>query len=433
MKKIFVFLCLFLSLPLPLPLPLLVSAQDNAILNALNQYDYQLAIQLMNKEKKSPELEILKAKCYKNLLKYGAATAILENVVRNDSLNIQALSELADCYQSAGNFKSAELIYSNCLRLEPDNQYFHLNYINILYKLKDWDKTAVEIHQAFRRDTIPVLYSLLGDCYWQLDKNDSTIFYYKKCLTYSPEDYNTVFKLSKIYLQTQRYNEMIGCTNDYISIDSTNKTINQYNGIGYCFTQQFDKAILRLEKLYSEGDKSYTTNYFLGSSYFGLKDYYPAYEHLSEAYANDSSNLNLIYYLGRSAILNGKHAAGIAVLNRGLELAIPKDSVLYNFYSHLALGYSRWNKPQEAIKNYEICMKLKPESQITIYTIAGIYDYNLKNAKQALKYYNMFLASFPKEPEKNKEEFLNELSGTYYSAVKHRIEELKTELFFRKE
>lgn len=115
MKKIFVLLCLFL--------PLLVSAQENAILNALNRYDYQLAIQLINKEKQNPELDILKAKYYKNLLKYNAATTILENVVRSDSLNIQALSELADCYQSAGNYKSAKLIYSNCLRLKYYNMF----------------------------------------------------------------------------------------------------------------------------------------------------------------------------------------------------------------------------------------------------------------------------------------------------------------------
>ena len=68
---------------------------------------------------------------------------------------------------------------------------------------------------------------------------------------------------------------------------------------------------------------------------------------------------------------------------------------------------------------------------MAMYSIATIYDYSLKNQKQALKYYNMFLNAFPKEPEQKKEESKKELNGTYYSAVKNRIEEIKTESFFK--
>jgi len=409
----------------------IAGAQEKAINQAINGYDYERAIQLIGKEKYSTELEIIKAKCYKNLLQFDKAAKILENIVATDSLHLQALNELADCYQSIGNYKKSEAIYNKCIRIEPENKYFKFSQINILYKLKEWKKTIDKTMEVLKSDSIPVLYSLTGDCYWQIEKNDSAVHYYKKTLSLAPEDYNTTFKLAKIYLQTQRYNEMIGCTNDYISIDSTNKSINQYNGIGYCFIQQFDKAVDRLGKLYVDGDKSFTTNYFLGASYFGLQDYYPAYEHLTEAYDVDSTNLNLIYYLGRSAILSGKFQKGTSVLAKGLELMTPKDSVLYNYHSTLALGYSRWSKHQEAIQNYEACLKLKPDIKMTMYSIATIYDYSLKNQKQALKYYNMFLNTFPKEPEQKKEESRKELNGTYYSAVKNRIEEIKTESFFK--
>jgi len=406
-------------------------AQEKAIHQAINRYDYEQAIHLINKEKYSTELELIKAKCYKNLLQFDKATKTLEKIVAADSLHLQALNELADCYQSVGNYKKAEAIYNKCIRLEPENKYFRFSQINILYKLKEWKRTIDKTMEVLTTDSIPLLYSLAGDCYWQIEKNDSAVHYYKKTLALAPEDYNTTFKLAKIYLQTQRYNEMISCTNDYISIDSTNKTINQYNGIGYCFVQEFEKAIDRLSKLYNDGDKSFTTNYFLGASYFGIQDYYPAYEHLTEAYDVDSTNLNLLYYLGRSAILSGKFQKGTAALQKGLEVMTPKDSVLYNYHSTLALGYSRWSKHQEAIQHYEACLKLKPEIKMTMYSIASIYDYSLKNQKQALKYYNMFLNTFPKEPEQKKEESKKELNGTYYSAVKNRIEEIKTESFFK--
>ncbi|MDD3322026.1 MAG: CDC27 family protein [Paludibacter sp.] len=426
MKKIW--LLIFLSVAIVL------QSQNKQITNALNNFNYQLAIKLIESSEPGIEMDILKAQCYINLYKYDSAIKLLENIVKADSLNIQAVSNLADCYESTGNYKKSTILFNKCVLTKPESNFFHLRYINSLFKLKEWDKTIIEINNHLRKDSVKVLYGLLGDCYWQNDAIDSAIVYYKKGINVNPEDYNLVSKLARIYLQNQNPTELINCTNDYIAIDSTNRAINQYNGIGYCFDQQFKKAIYRLRKLYDEGDKSYSTNYYLGSSYFGLQDYFGAVDHLSEAYKQDSSNVNLLFYLGRSSILIGKFDNGIAVLKRGIDVMTPKDSVLYNFHSNLALGYNRDKQYKEAIKNYELCIKFNPESKLTLYSIATIYDYSLKNQKQAMKYYNLFLSSFPAEPESEakKEEFMNELSGTYYSAVKNRIEELKTEQFFKK-
>ena len=205
-----------------------------------------------------------------------------------------------------------------------------------------------------------------------------------------------------------------------------------YNGIGYCYLQDYDKAIYRLKKLYDEGDKTFTTTFFLGSSYFGRQDYYEAYDHLTEAYEKDSTNLTLIYYRGRSAILSGQFASGTALLERGLELMTPKDSVLLSYYNDLATGYSRWAKPSKALDYYDKCLKIKPNSKLIVYKMATTWDYDLKNTKQALKYYNMFLSLFPKEAKSNIDPSQGELTGTHFSAVKNRIEEIKTEDFFKK-
>ncbi|MBP7839832.1 MAG: hypothetical protein KA061_11050, partial [Bacteroidales bacterium] len=56
----------------------IAGAQEKAINQAINGYDYERAIQLIGKEKYSTELEIIKAKCYKNLLQFDKAAKILE-------------------------------------------------------------------------------------------------------------------------------------------------------------------------------------------------------------------------------------------------------------------------------------------------------------------------------------------------------------------
>lgn len=424
MKKLFLFVLLLCSQ--------FLSAQDNAINRAIARFDYHTALQLLAKEKPSANTDMLKAQCYKNLMQYDKAILIYEHLLQNDSINFQLMNGLADLYQTTGRFYKSDRIYRNLLRLQPGNKYFSLALTGNLYKMKDWEQTLNEVRNNLMTDSLPQLLSMAGDCFWQLDNNDSAVHYYQLTLSKAPDDYSTTVKLARIYLQTQKYEALTTCTNDYIRIDSTNKSVNQFNGIGHCYLQQYDQAIGQLKKIYNSGDKTFTTTFFLGSSYYGRQDYYEAYEHLTEAYEKDSTNLNLIYYLGRSAILSGKFAKGTAVLERGLQLMTPKDTVLYNYYQNLATGYSRWEKPTLAMDYYAKSLKIIPNSKLTVYKMATISDYALKNRKQALMYYNQFLSMFPKETESNKEVFEEEIKGTYYSAVKNRIDEIKNEEFFNR-
>jgi len=54
MKKLFIVFILCL--------PVFLQAQNNAIQSALKNYDYELAVKLISKERKSPENDFLKAK-----------------------------------------------------------------------------------------------------------------------------------------------------------------------------------------------------------------------------------------------------------------------------------------------------------------------------------------------------------------------------------
>ena len=406
--------------------------QNKNINTAIANFDYRQALHLISKEKPTAQLESLKARCYKNLQEYDRAAAVLEKLAAADTSTVELMVELADVYQLSGNLQKAKNIYRKCIAQNTENSYFRLNYIGILYKLKEWDNTITEITGLLKTDTIAALYPVMGDCFWQKDALDSARVYYYKLLEVRPYDYNTTGKLARLHLQKQEYADLIQCTERYLATDSNNIQMNQYNGIGYYFDKQYDKAILPLLKAYKAGETSFSTNYYLGSSYFGKQDYFSAFDHLSEAYAIDSSNVNLIFHLGRSAIGIGQFQKAISLFDRGIQAMTPKDSTLYNFYSNMGLAYQRAFKLTEAIACYEKCMKALPGMKTPIYKIARMYDYDLKNTKMALKYYNMFLALPNNEDQSPFDKTTGEPQGTYYSAIKNRVEELKTEEFFRK-
>ena len=413
-----------------------LQAQNNAIQTALKNFDYESAIQLISKEKPSPELDFLKATCFKNIARYNNAITLLEGLVSKDVSNIQVFNELADCYQLKGNYRKAKTYYFLALQTAPASRFAQLNYLNITFKLKEWNQALQQAHSILQNDSLPALYPIMGDCFNQLSRMDSAEYYYKMGMKSNPDDYNTLSKLCKIYLNIGNYDDLTESTDRFIQTDSSNQVINQYNGIGLSMNKSYDRAIYRLNKLVQQGDSSFLTNYYLGASCFSTKDYITAYERLSNAFRIDSTNQSLYYFLGKSAIYSGYKQKGIQILINGVNKLIPKDSELFNYYLNIAFGYSSifneqdviFNKTQE-VKYRKLCYNCNPDYKLGLYNIAEIYDNSLKNPEEALNYYNQFMATrpktkaiIPKDPQ----------TASYYNVVENRILEIKAEMESKK-
>jgi len=406
----------------------ILHAQTNAIQNALKNYDYELAIQLISKEKKSVDMDFLKAKCYKNIAQYKSAIVLLEEIVRQNPTNISAVNELAESYQLSGNYSKSKFFYFMALQSAPNNRFAQLNYMNSMFKLREWKSTIKFALPILKKDSLPVLYPILGDCYLQVLKPDSSIYFYRKALKNNSEDYNTLSKLSNIYLLSSDYDALLKCTTNYMQTDSSNQVINQYNGIGHCMKKNHPQAIYRLNKLYQQGDSSFITHFYLGISYFANNDNPDAYFHLKQALKKDSSNVTVYYYLGKASILSGHQPEGIAYLHKGINKITPKDSVLYNYNYAIAKGYEFGNNT-ERLKYLKLCSKLKPEQKSLLYIIAGVYDNELKKPEEALNYYNLFMATRPTTELGKSQSGI----GSYYNATEYRIKEIKEELDTKKE
>ena len=407
----------------------LINAQSNAIQLALKNSDYETAIKLLSKEKETPETAVLKARCYKNIARYQDAILLLERIVKQDVSNLSTVIELAENYQLMGNFSKAKIYYLMALQSAPTNRFVRLSYLNVNYRLKEWNQTIALAHAILQKDTLPTLFPILGDCYAQLSKQDSAICYYQKAINSNPGDFNSLANLSGLYLHSDNYPELIRCTNRFIVNDSSNQVINRFNGIGYCMNKNYDPAIYRLNKLFLEGDSSFLTNYYLGASYFATKDYINAYNQLSCAFQKDSSNINLYFYLGKSAIFSGHQLKGIQVLNSGLSKMIPNDSILFNYNYNISRAYNRLSNSAEEIKYLKICYKCNPGYKLALYNIGEIYENALKNSSEALNYYTQFMATRPiPKPDSPK----NPTVASYYNAAESRISEIKADLDSRK-
>ena len=134
----------------------LLNAQNNAIQTALKNFDYETALKLLSKEKETPETAVLKARCYKNIARYQDAILILERVVKQDVSTLSTITELAENYQLMGNLSKAKIYYLMALQSAPTNRFVQLSYMNVIYRLKDWNQTIALAHSILQNDTLSV-------------------------------------------------------------------------------------------------------------------------------------------------------------------------------------------------------------------------------------------------------------------------------------
>jgi tetratricopeptide (TPR) repeat protein len=369
------------------------NAQKTSIKQAMQQSDYALAIQLIDKEKPTFDLEMQKVSCLKMMNNFSGAIPLLESISSRYAPNVYSLRELADCYEQTENFKGSNECLRKALSLSPDNA---------------------------------VLLRLLGESFEQEGKKDSAIIYYKKTIEKNPADFITSVKLAKLYLKKNQLEEVINLTNQCLQKDSLNIPMNKLSGAAYCLSHRYSKAIEQLKRI-EAADSTYDTNYFMGMSYYGNSNYANAKKYLKNVYRKDTANLNIIYYLGNSYEESFNSQEAIDCFNKGILIAQKSDTTLYNFYSVLSAAYHSEEKYKEEISALMNSYKYMPTHSLILYKIASIYDIALKD-EEKLKYYLEQYIDKVQEGVKDKyEKTGKDVDQMYLISAKRKLNELKEE------
>jgi tetratricopeptide (TPR) repeat protein len=366
-------------------------AQKTSIKQAMQQSDYPLAMQLIDNEKPTFDLEMQKVSCLKMMNNFSGAIPLLESISSRYAPNVYCLRELADCYLQTDNFKGSNECLRKALSLSPENS---------------------------------VLLRLLGDSFEQEGKKDSAIVYYKKTVEKNPADFVTSVKLAKLYLKKNQLEEVINLTNQCLQKDSLNIPMNKLSGAAYCLSHRYSKAIEQLKKI-EAADSTYDTNYFMGMSYYGNDNYTNAQKYLENVYRKDTANLSVIYYLGNAYAESFNSQKAIEYLNKGIYIAQKVDSTLYRYYSVLSTAYHNQEKYKEEISALMNSYKYMPTHSLILYKIASIYDIALKD-EEKLKYYLEQYINKASEGIKDKyEKTGKDVDQMYLLSAKRRLNELK--------
>ena len=408
----------------------LFAQHTKLIQEAMNNYDYEKAIMLIDKEQPTTELLFQKGKALKSLGRNAEALHTFRQIIAGDSLNQRAFIEAAECCKQSAKYQDALKYYQKAIDIHPDNKYVRIQYISLLCNLQQYEEAFGESSVLAETDSSAVILHLQAQSLeGRTGFLDAAFGCYHVIQDKYPDDYLAAAKLGQIYNAMQFYEYAIEATEKYREADTTNVVVNRQNAQAYCLSGDYPMAIKRYEYLVGQRDSSFHTYYYLGVSYYATEKFYEAHDMLEIARKYDPENVNLLYYLGRACAKTSWKKQGIEYLETAIDLSLPKDSAMTRLYKGLRDCCRLGREPAKAIQAAKDQYKYDKTNHKLLYDIAIDYLF-MKDNKNATHYLEVFLKTRPKDTKEtaieiNKKGEVEVNMEYYYRSAMETLKKLK--------
>lgn len=408
----------------------LFAQHTKLIQEAMNNYDYEKAIMLIDKEQPTTELLFQKGKALKSLGRNAEALHTFRQIIAGDSLNQRAFIEAAECCKQSAKYQDALKYYQKAIDIHPDNKYVRIQYISLLCNLQQYEEAFGESSVLAETDSSAVILHLQAQSLeGRTGFLDAALGCYHVIQDKYPDDYLAAAKLGQIYNAMQFYEYAIEATEKYREADTTNVVVNRQNAQAYCLSGDYPMAIKRYEYLVGQRDSSFHTYYYLGISYYATEKFYEAHDMLEIARKYDPENVNLLYYLGRACAKTSWKKQEIEYLETAIDLSLPKDSAMTRLYKGLRDCCRLGREPAKAIQAAKDQYKYDKTNHKLLYDIAIDYLF-MKDNKNATHYLEAFLKTRPKDTKEtaieiNKKGEVEVNMEYYYRSAMETLKKLK--------
>ena len=408
----------------------LFAQHTKLIQEAMNNYDYEKAIMLIDKEQPTTELLFQKGKALKSLGRNAEALHTFRQIIAGDSLNQRAFIEAAECCKQSAKYQDALKYYQKAIDIHPDNKYVRIQYISLLCNLQQYEEAFGESSVLAETDSSAVILHLQAQSLeGRTGFLDAALGCYHVIQDKYPDDYLAAAKLGQNYNAMQFYEYAIEATEKYREADTTNVVVNRQNAQAYCLSGDYPMAIKRYEYLVGQRDSSFHTYYYLGVSYYATEKFYEAHDMLEIARKYDPENVNLLYYLGRACAKTSWKKQGIEYLETAIDLSLPKDSAMTRLYKGLRDCCRLGREPAKAIQAAKDQYKYDKTNHKLLYDIAIDYLF-MKDNKNATHYLEVFLKTRPKDTKEtaieiNKKGEVEVNMEYYYRSAMETLKKLK--------
>lgn len=324
----------------------------------LENYQFDRGLVLLNQVEDSSSVELLQKKgyCYFQLGKYRMAIKQYERIVTIDSINTQALVQLAQLYARDKQYENAYSCYEKLIANDSLNSFYYKQYGIVAIQAEAIELALPNLFETVRLNSGDIeAYGLLGDLLIENDHYKIADSILSHALSVSPHATLTLL-LARAQLGEKKFAEVIKTTEKLLTNGDTLNIHARLMGISYFQLHQYDKVIPFMDFLLKRGLKAEWVYYYLGVSY----------QHLNNP---DSA---------------------ITFLNKAIEEGISENITQY--YVQLATSYENINDFKSAIKYYKAAYETS-KKDILLYHLGRNYDVYYKDKTTAISYFKRYLDS----------------------------------------
>lgn len=314
--------------------------------------------------------------------------------------SIKILKALAYCNQMDGKLPEAETYYERVYAMDSTSTsvLFSLGSINL--RRGNEVNAGVFYKKIIAKDSTNfIVYKQLAKI--SIDKKDviAAVNYLIKANNLNPEDADVASDLGDMYISMKAYSAAEKVLARAIIADPENMILLQslvkleYN------QKKWPETANNCEKLVLLGNQSGSILTQLGIAYYNLNQYKCSIETFSQI-AEPEQNETTYYFTGACYKALKDYDKAIACFQKTITQGISPN--INSYYSEIADTYETLKKYKKAEIAYQKAQEFT-ETPMTWYSLANLYDTELKNKNSAIKYYKKFLAA---KPAKNQQSYI---------------------------
>lgn len=355
MKKTLISGMLFITLCLRAQSP---ESTVDKVKGLFSMYQYKQAIELLENEpyiSKTPQLQELLAEAYQKSGQQSQALNLYQQLLKKDTTDVELLMRLGKLRAKTGNLKAAYSHFSELIRLQPENAYFH--------------KLAGDIA---KRDHMKI---------------GLAVSHYQEARKINPSDEESAYDLASIYMELQQYVSARGITQSILEKDSSNTSILLLD-CRLAYLQKHYPDVLRIgEYLLKNGDTITSNLRFYAIALYQVGRYDEAIDWL-QAIASVTPSEQIYFYLSMAHYRKEELEQAELYMDKAIQLT--ESPSLPQYYTQLGIIYEKRQEYPEAIKAYKEAYRLNNNTDL-LYRLARVSDEYYQDDRMAESFYEDFL------------------------------------------
>lgn len=334
---------------------------------------------------------------YYQAQRYADAANYLKSIYKEPVTNPVALRNLAYTSQMAGKLVDAETYYQRLYAMDTTKMSVVNSLANINLRRGNLDKADYYYKRIIAADSTNFyVLSQLAQISFQKADIAAHINYLIKANKINPEDADIASDLSNKYINLKQLALAENILNRAITADAENLVLLQ-SMIKLTHAQmKWPETIKVGIKLKQLGDGTFPTALKLAQGYYYLKNYSCCLETLAALQDNQQTETSY-YYMAMSYKSLKRYIKAAEKFKLAIDKGISKS--ISTYYGEMAGGYQENKQLDKAVTAYQKGLQFD-ESPMIYYSLANLFDTDLKDKAGAIRYYKKYLGTNPPQKQK---------------------------------